>query len=626
MTELPAPSSASNAGPRNRASQRAARTPRERRSWSITVILGVGFTGLIALAVGAVMGLALWSAGQNTIDLLRDKVKLSVDTLVNDVETQLRPVEDQIRFLGTHINVGTLDLADDAGLQKLLLGAIAATPNVRTLSVVRRDLSGVGVIQRDRETRASILDFRDDTQVRATIDAGAKLSEMSWLPPAWRASANETWFSLQYPLYRGGEYRGLLVATISIGDLSAILRRLDVSTQATPFILLGRNQVLAHPNLTAQFPGQGDAKPLPALADVGDRHLARMFDPAIRLRQNFAVPEPVQAIIAGFDDGEHLFYYMTSRERGGQPWLIGFHLAADTVSTEINRLITSALGGVVALVLGVFAAFLIGRNIARPIAHLSDAAAHVSQLRFENLKEMPKSRIREIDQQARAFNSMLTALRWFETYVPRSLVHRLLREGELAGVTSDARDLTVMFTDIVGFSRLSENMKPAELANLLNEHFAIVAKCIEAEGGTVDKFMGDAVMAFWGAPEKTKHRAEHACNAALAIKRAIHDDNARRQARGLAPIHMRIGIHTGEATVGNIGAPGRINYTIVGDTVNVAQRLEQLGKVMFPPDTEVAILISAATATDLSAEFQLDPVGERDLRGRNERIAIFRLM
>ena len=233
--------------------------------------------------------------------------------------------------------------------------------------------------------------------------------------------------------------------------------------------------------------------------------------------------------------------------------------------------------------------------------------------------------MRELDEQSSAFNAMTGALKWFQAYVPRSLVRQLVREGDLAALASGRRNVTVMFTDIAGYSTVSEGKGAAEIAALLNHHFAIVTREIEAEGGTVDKFIGDSVMAFWGAPEKQKNRAVRACRAGLAIRAGIAADNKARADRAELPICMRIGIHSGEATVGNIGTQDRINYTVIGDDVNVAQRLEQIGKQV-TPDAEVAISISAATVADLDSSFDIEPVGEMEVKGRTAPVRVYRLV
>jgi len=186
-----------------------------------------------------------------------------------------------------------------------------------------------------------------------------------------------------------------------------------------------------------------------------------------------------------------------------------------------------------------------------------------------------------------------------------------------------------MFTDIVGFTAWSEDRDAPAVADFLNHHFAVVGRGIETTGGTIDKFIGDGAMAFWGAPERQEDHARRAVAAARQIAAAVIAENEARGA-GALPIRMRIGIHCGRVTVGNIGAPDRMNYTIVGDTVNVCQRLEQAGKDAIAPageDETVVIIVSEAVAQHLTPAEQvaLRPIGAISLRGRAEPIEAFRL-
>ena len=216
---------------------------------------------------------------------------------------------------------------------------------------------------------------------------------------------------------------------------------------------------------------------------------------------------------------------------------------------------------------------------------------------------------------------MVVGLKWFETYVPKNLVHKLVRQGEDSIARSTVREATVMFTDIAGFTALSETMSAEETARFLNAHFARLGRCIDAEGGTIDKFIGDSIMAFWGVPEAQPDHAMRASRAALAIRETVAAENAERRGGGRAPIRLRIGIHTGEVVVGNIGAPGRINYTIVGDTVNTANRLEQLGKTLDPDAEDVAIVISETTRSAL-AGIAARSAGRREIRGRGGTVPV----
>src|SRR5262249_9249502 len=166
-----------------------------------------------------------------------------------------------------------------------------------------------------------------------------------------------------------------------------------------------------------------------------------------------------------------------------------------------------------------------------------------------------------IDAAAGSPDKARSALRWFGHYVPQRLVRRLMELGEDA-VASRRTELTVMFTDIVSFTPQAEHLAEHETAALLNHHFALLGACIEHEHGIIDKYIGDSVMAVWGALAGSPDHAAAGIRSALAIAKVIGEDNAIRRAEGKPPIRLRIGLHSGPAVIGNIGAPGRINYTV----------------------------------------------------------------
>jgi len=184
------------------------------------------------------------------------------------------------------------------------------------------------------------------------------------------------------------------------------------------------------------------------------------------------------------------------------------------------------------------------------------------------------------------------------------------------------REVTILFSDIVGFTKMSEHLNAVETANILNEHFELACTEIDTCEGTVDKFMGDGIMAYWGAPEIDLDHADHAFQAATNIAKALKKDNQERLNRGEKILQLRIGIHTGHVVIGNIGGGDRRNYTIIGDAVNVTQRLEQMGKELIGDD-EFIILATGAAKQKASRRFEFDSVGTREIRGREMPISIF---
>ena len=218
----------------------------------------------------------------------------------------------------------------------------------------------------------------------------------------------------------------------------------------------------------------------------------------------------------------------------------------------------------------------------------------------------------------------LGAARWLGVYAPHQVTRRLLQGRDFAA-SAQMREVTVMLTDIVGFTTMAEQSSPAVVTDFVNRHFTMLNACVEGEGGTLAQFIGDSVMSFWGAPDPQPDHAARACRAALAVAGALQAENARRAQEGLEPVRMRIGVNTGMVTAGNVGAPGRSNYGIVGDTVNTTQRIEQLAKTLCPDHPTAAILVSARTHALAGPGFAFHEAGAHEVRGRREPVMIYRL-
>ena len=405
------------------------------------------------------------------------------------------------------------------------------------------------------------------------------------------------------------------------------LSRFNAQSGALPladnrFILYGKDHVLAHRLMEhGNFKRQPDI-PLPTLDQVGDPILAKLWHTEDRRRLLIDLDRDTKGHGIRIDGELYIFLYRELIGFGATPLIVGIYAGPDDgLGAEFRRLLWAGIAGGVVIVLCIFGAIVLGRRISAPIRALAAGSAAIAELNFDHVTRLKPSRLWELDEASDAFNRMTTGLRWFETYVPRQLVHRLMARNSL--VESEQKQVTVMFTDIDGFSTLSEHTPAAETAAMLNEHFAILVECIEAEGGTVDKYIGDSVMAFWE-PDDTGVNVDRALRAARNIRDRVRTDNTtRRREHRVAP-GVRIGIHTGDAIVGNIGAPGRVNYTLVGDAVNVAARLEQLCKEV-GPDGDTKILASNDTVVLATATDGLKHQGRQQIRGRDGDIDVWSL-
>jgi adenylate cyclase len=241
-----------------------------------------------------------------------------------------------------------------------------------------------------------------------------------------------------------------------------------------------------------------------------------------------------------------------------------------------------AIGGATILIilLGIAMAFVLGRRIYDPIDQLVDASRALGKGEFNSRFSFKQRRNDELGQLMNAFNDMAEGMleksqvmdalsRYVSPGVAREILANL-NDVELGGKRIEG---SVLFADIVGFTQIAENIRPEDLVNILNKYFSMITRACELNHGMVDKYMGDGVMLVFGAPQPDANHPFHAITCALLIQRLVEHENQRREQRGLFPVRFRVGINSGTMLAGNMGSRERMEYTVVGDTVNLASRL-----------------------------------------------------
>ncbi len=616
------------AAPGGGADKTNAQVAGERCGWRPTIagVLISGFGLLVLVAVSAVLLVALGTAQKNTVALLRQTADTAVAGLIDRIDIHLGAARDQSEFLAELVKTGDLDPGDREEMTDAMLGALAAAPQVTGIGYFTRDGWSLRV-GRDANGVLRLYEQQEsDPEIRQLVETTTAETPTRWGGVFWVPSLRQPHLAVTTPVVHEGRYIGVISSVVSVRALSLFVDDYALQTGFHPFILYGQDKVLAHPALIDGGQGLGPEKPLPDLDEVGDPLLANIWNDD---RQPMELLEDFRGSMLGHWrqlPGDEVYYlYRVIGGYGPKQLYMGIYVRESEIdSSETDRLVLASWIGLAILVLSLITAVVLGRKIARPVRDLAEAARAVSTFEFRRVPRAKGSAFRELNSAASAFNAMLSGLRWFETYVPRSLVLRLIQLGE-DGVQSEERQVTVIFTDIAGFTAASQKLAPRETADFLNHHFGLLAAEIEATGGTLDKYIGDSVMAFWGAPDDQPDHAERACRAALAIDAALERDNRARVERGLPPVHLRIGVHSGPAIVGNIGAPGRVNYTLIGDTVNLANRLEAFGKEVTAEEHAAVVLLSAATRAQLGPAWQVEDLGAHQMRGRAGKIGVFRL-
>ena len=284
------------------------------------------------------------------------------------------------------------------------------------------------------------------------------------------------------------------------------------------------------------------------------------------------------------------------------------------------------------VLLGLAVAALITNRLSRPVRSLASAMRDVQG---GNLNiELPVSSTDEVGRLTDSFNFFVKELRskqrlkqTFGKYIDPRILEHVLAQPDAEAVAGGRREMTVLFADLVGFTGLSERLTPLLMVTLLNRHFGLQALAVQEHHGVVDKFIGDSVMAFWGPPfVKPEEHAVLACRAAQAQLAAL--DTLRRELpditglrRDAPVIDLGIGICTGEVVVGNIGSENTRSYTVIGDTANLAARLETANRVY-----GTHILVAESTAQAVGSQFEMREIDTIFVKGKIETTRVFELM
>ena len=585
----------------------------------VTSVAVFGLGALVALAVGVVLWLGLGSAAESTRLLIQERSNTVLDTLERRLETRLDPVAEQARWIASLVAAGKLDLGDEARLDAFMFGALAATPQVAGIGFFRPN--GTGRVWYRGARAAENQDRSADEGVREWLRAGKWVRTSAWQNPLWVDELNTATVLHDSPLRQDGRFLGMLGQVVPVADLSKHLVG-DVPHRhgyaATPFVLHRGRQVLAHPRLIDWSPPDtGGSKPLATVDEVGDPVLAALGTDATREGEWLVRSGPeIDVAWVVLEDVWHLVLQRRVSRFGD--WAVGVHLDTSRVDDEtVSGMLWAAGAGLAVLVAAVLLAVIGGRRVSRPVRAIANASRVVEANRLGDVRPLRPSWIREMDDANRSFNRMVEGLRERQVirrtlgrYVPEKVAHELLSAGgriEPAEVRA-----SVLFCDLVGFTSLTETLGPNGIVEVLNDWFSRMTEILERRGGTVIQFQGDAILATFNVPVADPDHARQAVRSALEMRAAT-----RRPAAGGRTLECRIGIATGAVTAAAVGASGRLSYTVYGDAVNLAARLEALNR-----ERGTAVLLSGETARD-AEDLPLDPAGATTVRGQSVPTRLF---
>lgn len=406
-----------------------------------------------------------------------------------------------------------------------------------------------------------------------------------------------------------GNYLGIFSINVSLNFLRKMIETIKVSDQGVIFIVAENGKLIAFPHLVQYLN--------PTISDIhaiSNPIVSESFDLYMQHRQ----PEFEFKV-----NGENYLATYKPMPMVGNPntWLIAIVVPdEDFVGALKHTIILILLIGLAIIALGILLVSRLVTVLVRPMKKLVKETEKIKNFNLAG-DVVIQSRIKEVIQLGDSLHDMKKGLRLFQKYVPSALVRQLIEAGEDAKVGGTKKQLVALFSDIESFTTIAESTEPNKLMIQIVEYLDALSKIITQEKGTIDKYIGDSIMAFWGAPLPEDQPAYHAAKTALLCQKRLLELNNNWIANGIKPFITRIGIHKGDAIVGNVGSTERLNYTAIGDAVNTASRLEGVNKAYF-----TKIIVSNPVYEDIKHQFVLRPLDSVFLKGKHEAMTIYELV
>ena len=461
-----------------------------------------------------------------------------------------------------------------------------------------------------------IIEVPYDPRKRPWYEASVNKKKANLIGPTVFASSGQVGLTFSAPVYVNGEIAGVVGMDMTLQSLGKFLNANRISENSLAVIIDRDQKVVATSSDDDALVKLDGQLLVPALSDLRS-----------------SLPRKALASLPAKD---HVGVFLFSNQEGKQD-----HLAllspiplkahgdwkvlviaprSDFLSDIVSNIGRITILGVVLLGLQVLMVWWLSRKIAGPLEALALQVDAIERLEINDAYPLQRSSFTEIDRLAQSVSRMSKALKAFAAFVPIDLVRGLMKSEKGLETGGHSRFITIMFTDLEAFSALSENRPSHELLQQVSRYLGTASRIIGEEFGTVDKFIGDAVMAFWGAPNELEDHAWRACVAAVRIQQEMDVMNAEWKKVGLPELKVRIGIHSDAVLVGNIGSIERMSYTVMGDGVNVASRLEGLNK-----NFGTRICISKTVYRESGERLILRPLGDMEVKGRKSTIEVFEL-
>jgi adenylate cyclase len=442
-----------------------------------------------------------------------------------------------------------------------------------------------------------------DPRKRPWYQLASQSQSIVWTAP-YRWSNGDTGITCARALRGEQGIRGVFTADFRLNSISRFLKDIQIGKTGQVFLIDKSGALIAGPYARA--------------AEL-DPRLKKFLTQSVDWK-NMPSQKPAYYPMS-FNNEDYATIYQFFEIEGNLNWGTVIIVPEDDFLGHVYQTaITTIVIAVIALILAIIAGLFFASQISKPMIMVANDLSRVGQFRIEE-GSSTSSFIREITIMNDSVERMKASLKSFSHYVPTELVRALLKDGREATLGGETRELTIHFSDIEGFTGISEGRGARELVADLAEYLEAVGDSLREHEGTIDKFMGDGIIAFFNAPITVEDHAKKSCHSALAAQKYLAEKRRHWRANGQPEFRARIGLHTGEVLVGNIGTKDRFAYTVIGDPVNVASRLEALNKVY-----GTYIMVSEETWRQAGHDFEWRQLDRVSVVGRAGGLVVYQLL
>ena len=420
-------------------------------------------------------------------------------------------------------------------------------------------------------------------------------------------------FTVAAPIYAGSKVSGVAAADITLDGLSRFLSERKISPGTLSYILDTQGGVLGNSDLAKTYTNDD--------GQVSLQHITSLANQLPAIGYSARPHDSEKSYSFSYGGMQYVASCSMLPVRFGKSWQLFTVTPLSDFTGAFDRNNELLLfWGLIAIGAEILIIYFLSAVVSSPLERLAHKVARIEDLGTHELPALHSS-IAEISVLSKAIDTLGATVKSFAAFVPVGLVRQLLNSDHKLVLGGHSRFLTIFFSDLEAFSTLSEAVPTQELMMRVSAYLEIVTKAVNDEAGTIDKFIGDGVMAFWGAPALLEDHAWRACVAALRIRQGMDELNERWQREELRTLNIRIGIHSDAVLVGNIGSHERMGYTVIGDGVNVAARLEGINK-----EYGTRICISHSVFKEAGERLCVRPIDDVVVKGRRGKIAIYELM